>query len=387
MNAVKGRVLVLDDEPSLLEVFADLLDQAGYQVATATTPAKALAQLEDQTFDVVVSDIMMPGMSGVALLKEVRRRDPDLPVLLATGNPSLETAIQAVEAGAVQYLLKPLSADALIGAVERAARLRRMALLRREALSYLTSHPLAGPELATLNSMLDRVLASLWIAYQPIVRPDGSVFGHEALLRCDDRALPGPAAVFEAAERAGRVVEVGRAVRRAVATALEDGRLPSSVFVNIHSLDLTDHKLISPDGPLSRWAANVVIEVTERASLDTVPDARSRIRTLREMGFRIAVDDLGAGYAGLSSFAALEPEVVKLDIALVRGVDSEPVKQKLIASIASLCRDLGILVVAEGVETPAEREMLVRLECDLLQGYLIGRPEREPATAPALGSA
>jgi len=155
------------------------------------------------------------------------------------------------------------------------------------------------------------------------------------------------------------------------------------VFVNIHSLDLADASLLSSDGPLSRCARRVVIEVTERASLEAVPDARARIRTLREMGFRIAVDDLGAGYAGLSSFVALEPEIVKLDIGLVRGADAEPVKQKLIASICGLCRDLGILVVAEGVETASEREILVRLGCDLLQGYLIGRPQRQPATAPS----
>ena len=99
---MKGRVLVLDDEPGLLEVFADLLSEAGYEVATAHTPAAALSLLEGQPFDVVVSDITMPGMSCIELLKAVRRRDPDLPVLLATGNPSLETAIQAVEAGAVQ---------------------------------------------------------------------------------------------------------------------------------------------------------------------------------------------------------------------------------------------------------------------------------------------
>lgn len=385
---MKGRVLALDDEPGLLEVFADLLSEAGYEVVTANTPAVALSLLEGQPFDVVVSDITMPGMSGIELLKAVRRRDPDLPVLLATGNPSLETAIQAVEAGAVQYLLKPVGADTLIAAVERAARLRRMALLRREALSYLTSQPSAKADRAALDAALDRALGALWIAYQPIVRAsDGVVFGHESLLRSDDPGLPGPMAVFEAAERVGRVVEVGRAVRRAVAGALDEGRLAASVFVNIHSLDLTDDTLLSPDGPLSRWARRVVIEVTERASLEAVPDARSRIRTLRELGFRIAVDDLGAGYAGLSSFAALEPEVVKLDIALVRGADAEPVKQKLIASICGLCRDLGILVVAEGVETVAERETLLRLGCDLLQGYLLGRPERQPAAAAPLGGA
>jgi EAL domain-containing protein (putative c-di-GMP-specific phosphodiesterase class I) len=92
------------------------------------------------------------------------------------------------------------------------------------------------------------------------------------------------------------------------------------------------------------------------------------------MGFRIAIDDLGAGYAGLTSFATLEPEFVKLDMSLVRDVDRNPTKEKLIRSMTSLCKDLGMMVVAEGVETLAEREVLERLGCDLLQGYLLAKP-------------
>ncbi len=88
---------------------------------------------------------------------------------------------------------------------------------------------------------------------------------------------------------------------------------------------------------------------------------RSRVAALREMGFRIAVDDLGAGYAGLTSFAQLEPEVVKLDMSLVRDVHISSTKQKVIRSMTSLCRDMGMLVVAEGVETCDERDTLVEL--------------------------
>jgi len=94
------------------------------------------------------------------------------------------------------------------------------------------------------------------------------------------------------------------------------------------------------------------------------------------MGFRIAIDDLGAGYAGLTSFATLEPEFVKLDMSLVRDVHKSPMKEKLVGSITSLCKELGMMVVAEGVETPLERDMLVALGCDLLQGYLLAMPGR-----------
>jgi CheY-like chemotaxis protein len=106
------------------------------------------------------------------------------------------------------------------------------------------------------------------------------------------------------------------------------------------------------------------------------------VQSLRRLGFRLAVDDLGAGYAGLASFVGLEPEVVKIDMSLVRGIHREPVKRRLVTSIVELCRDLGTLVVAEGIETPDEREVLADIGCDLLQGYALGRPEPHPRETP-----
>jgi len=146
--------------------------------------------------------------------------------------------------------------------------------------------------------------------------------------------------------------------------------------VNLHPVDLEDEDLYDPAAPLSRVAPRVVLEITERASLSDVPELASRLARLRALGFRIAVDDLGAGFAGLASFARLRPEVVKIDMSLVRGVESDPVRQKLVDSITHASHDLGILVVAEGIESAAERDVLTALEVDLLQGYLFGRPER-----------
>jgi EAL domain-containing protein (putative c-di-GMP-specific phosphodiesterase class I) len=128
-------------------------------------------------------------------------------------------------------------------------------------------------------------------------------------------------------------------------------------------------------------ARRVVLEVTERAAIEQVDDVERRVGRLREHGFRVAVDDLGAGYAGLSSFALLEPEIVKLDVSLLRDIDQSPVKQKLVASMTALCKDMGFLVVAEGIETVAERDCVVSLGCDLLQGYLFARPGRPFPTA------
>jgi EAL domain-containing protein (putative c-di-GMP-specific phosphodiesterase class I) len=92
------------------------------------------------------------------------------------------------------------------------------------------------------------------------------------------------------------------------------------------------------------------------------------------MGYSIAVDDLGAGYAGLTSFALLEPEIVKLDMTLVRDVHLNSTKQKLVRSMTQLAHDMGMMVVGEGVETVEERDAIVHLGCDLLQGFLFAKP-------------
>jgi EAL domain-containing protein (putative c-di-GMP-specific phosphodiesterase class I) len=120
----------------------------------------------------------------------------------------------------------------------------------------------------------------------------------------------------------------------------------------------------------------VVLEITERASLEKVKDVRAKIAELRRMGFRIAIDDLGAGYAGLTSFATLEPEFVKLDMSLVRDIDHNHTKATVVRSMVSVCKELSMMVVAEGVETPQECDLLVALGCDFLQGYLLAKPGR-----------
>jgi EAL domain-containing protein (putative c-di-GMP-specific phosphodiesterase class I) len=122
----------------------------------------------------------------------------------------------------------------------------------------------------------------------------------------------------------------------------------------------------------------VVLEVTERQTLDSVNEPAKRIAALKDAGFRIAVDDLGAGYAGLSSFVLLDPDIVKVDMSLVRGVDSSPKKQRLIENLVSLCAEMGTSVVVEGVETAAERDALASTGCAWMQGYLFGRPKPNP---------
>ena len=284
-----------------------------------------------------------------------------------------------MEHGALRYLVKPVATATLTKAVDDATRLHRLARLKREALTYLGGEGGMPGDLAGLQEAFARALGGVRMAYQPIVwAADGRNFGHEALMRTSLRSLPNPGAMFDAAERLGRVHDLGRLIRGRIAASSEMAS-GATMFVNVHALELTDDELYDPAAPLSAHAKSVVLEINERSSYERVPDLRAKIKTLRDLSYRIAVDDLGAGYAGLTSFAVLEPDIVKLDMALVRGVDHEPIKERLVGSMTRLCRDLGILVVAEGVETEAEKQKLVDLGCDLLQGFLLGRPAPEAA--------
>jgi EAL domain-containing protein (putative c-di-GMP-specific phosphodiesterase class I) len=223
-----------------------------------------------------------------------------------------------------------------------------------------------------------RALRSLWLAYQPIVRvSDRSVLAHEALVRTDEPALGDPLALLEAAGRRPRRYRVGRAVRTRVGADLPS--LSGDVYMNLLPEDLEDATLFDAGGPLAPHAGRVVLEITEQAPLDRVRDLSGRIARLRDLGYRFAVDDLGAGYSGHVNLAILEPEVVKLDMSLVRRIDRDAARREVVRSTARLCRRLGSLVVAEGVETAAERDTLIELGCDALQGFLFARPARVPS--------
>lgn len=369
------RVLIVDDERAILRAYSRLMESRGYRVETASDGDEALNVMRRVDIDLVVSDLTMPGMSGIDFLRTAHERDPDVPVILMTGCPSTESAIRAMEYGALRYLMKPVAREVLERALTDAMRFRHAAKLRKQAEAVFGDYGKQLGERAELTKALGRALDGLHMAYQPIVSwSERRVFGYEALVRSNEPALPHPGALFDAAERLDRVEVVGRAIRRLAPMPLDRAPSDALLFVNLHTRDLMDDDLFAHDAPLSKIAHRVVLEVTERASLDHVDDIHSRVARLREMGFRIAIDDIGAGYAGLTCFALLEPDVVKIDMALVRDVDKTTTKAKLIGSLGALCRDLNIVLVAEGVETIAERDALLAIGCNYFQGYLFGRP-------------
>ncbi len=223
--------------------------------------------------------------------------------------------------------------------------------------------------------------------YQPIVDCErGVVLAHEALCRGTLDGLRFPDAIFGVAERTQRVWELGRVLRDRIAadldTHVEDGPL---VFVNVHPGDIDDPVFLEQalSGALRRHASRVVVELTERAAIRDYRRVKAVFATLRRCGYRLAIDDLGSGYAGLTALAELEPDFIKFDMALVRDLHLHPVKQRLIRRMHEFAIEIGAKTISEGVETVEERDALLHVGCTSMQGYLFARPAPGFAGVPA----
>lgn len=362
-------VLFVDDEPHVTANFRIMFRKAPFKVLVANSGAQALELLASSPVDVVVSDEQMPDMPGSALLAEVRRLHPETVRIILTGEASLDAAIAAInQAGIFRFLRKPCGADELMACLKEAA-LAREAQRRAAIVEQDT-----GVRRSMARSF-SLALEALFVVAQPVISvSDRSVFAYEILARTREPSVPHAGAFFHAAEELGKVRELDRAIRGKIAELIATLPEGANLLINLHPESLDDPELLSERSPLRPYASRIIYEITERSDLHSLENARDQVARLRALGYRIAVDDLGAGYAGLTSIALLQPEIVKIDMALVRGVEASPTQAALIASVIALCAKLGVQVIAEGVETAAEAGRLLELECDLLQGYYFARP-------------
>jgi EAL domain-containing protein (putative c-di-GMP-specific phosphodiesterase class I) len=365
------RVLHVDDDPDVTAALSHGLRKQRFEVHSAGSADEALRILAQREIDVVVSDEQMPGTSGSKFLALVRRQWPETMRIMLSGCTDFRATLDAInEAHVFRFLTKPCSSEDVAFCISQAAAVRDAARAASES-----ARPPGGAEPDA--NRFQKCLDTLWMAYQPVVRASTSgLYAYEALVRSDDAAFTGALDLIRHAERLSAIDVLDDRIRELIADDLEQITSSANVLVNVHPRSLLEEKLYAEDGPLRRFSHRVIFEITERQGLEAIPDLKQRVSRLRRAGYRIAVDDLGSGYSGLSTFAQLVPDFVKFDMDLIRGIDGSLTKAKLLQSIASLCHDLKILTIAEGIETVAERRRVTDLGCDLLQGFQIGRPAR-----------
>jgi EAL domain-containing protein (putative c-di-GMP-specific phosphodiesterase class I) len=210
------------------------------------------------------------------------------------------------------------------------------------------------------------------IVYQPIVdMATGWTVAFEALTRCKWPEFKNPVDLFSRAQAEGSVGRLGRVVRDVAFTRCDDAPL----FVNIHPYELNEEWLVRPDDPIFFHDRAVYLEVTESAAFNYFETCVSVLReiTARGGGY-LVVDDLGAGYSNLKRVLDLEPNIIKLDIALVRGIEKSRRQQILVRQVVALCLELGADVVAEGIETVEELKAIRDTGAQYGQGYLFAKP-------------
>jgi EAL domain-containing protein (putative c-di-GMP-specific phosphodiesterase class I) len=369
-----GQILLVEDETVLARAYARTLKLHGLEPVWVADAASALTELRSNRYDVVISDIMLPDHSGLDILRHVRNCDPDLPLVLVTGMPDLETAIDAVALGAFRYLVKPVSNDRLIGCITQARRSREVARLREEALAQ---HNRTDSWEAKLSQAFERALEPLMIAYQPIIRwPARQIYGYQALVRSDEPSLALPSALLSAAEHLGRTQELCRAVRRSVAkTAL--GLAPGAVvLVKSRAADLLDSELYSRNSPLGAVATRVALEITERTPGAILAGLESRVRQLKAMGYRIAVTAPAVRAFDAKSLEPWQPDIVKIDLGSNDEASGLTTQLEVIEDVVEWSTQRGVPVVAEGVERDAERDVLCALGCDLFHDCLFTQSNR-----------
>lgn len=241
--------------------------------------------------------------------------------------------------------------------------------------------------LDTLQTQLDDILtrANLTAMFQPIAALGRQeLYGYEGLIRGpSDSPLHSPINLFAAAERYGRTNELDYLCRSTLIKQFAHLQLPGRLFLNINP-----SILMSPDfkkGLTTRFLAScgldpnrVVIEITETQPIEEYHLIRKAIEHYRKEGFVIAIDDLGAGYAGLKLWSEMQPDFVKIDRHFISDVDTDKVKRQFIASIIEISRTIGCHVIAEGVETKAEYAAVRKLGAGFAQGYYFAKPTNVP---------
>lgn len=236
-----------------------------------------------------------------------------------------------------------------------------------------------------INRLLDEKL--IRFAFQPIVDlRTGEVFAYEALMRPLLENFKSPFEILSVAAAQSKLGQLERLVMLSAFQHMDENKqLPGDtrIFINsIPSQILSDEDHLLLERKYAHLFERVVVEITEAES-DSPQRMESKLAFIRNNGMRIAIDDFGSGYSNEVRILSMSPDIVKVDIALISGIDQDADKQKLVENLLSFCHSKGIMLVAEGVERAEELQTVIRLGMDYVQGYYIAKPHFDFLPIPA----
>jgi EAL domain-containing protein (putative c-di-GMP-specific phosphodiesterase class I) len=386
------RVLLADDEESVLDVMTDLMtsDPSIDVVGRARNAREAIDLARAAEPDVALVDVRMPGGGGPVAARGIRRGSPQTNVVAVSADASPDAVMAMLDAGARAYVGKDEPSEQILRAVHRSMEGRTSISVRSleetaERLAEHLSHRSRREARSTAESIAALMQGpSLHMVFQPIVELlRGHVVGLEALARFNARPRRLPETWFAEAAKVGLLAELELA---AIGRALvELDGIPAGTFLSINVSPATIRRPELPGILTGAAADRIILEMTEQSPVKDYEELAAHLKPMRDEGVGLAIDDVGAGFASLGHIVGLEPDYVKLDRTVVTGVGVDPVRRSLIERLVSFSDDVGMAVIAEGVETQADLDALQTLYVPYGQGFHLGRPGPIPegeATSP-----
>ena len=379
-------VLIADDEPALRVALSELLGQEDgvVLVGTAGDADEAIELAGSRRPDVALVDVKMPAGGGPRAAREIIRVSPGTRVIALSAFEDRPTVLEMLRAGAVGYLVKGTAAGEIIESIGKVARggtslsSEVIGGVVHELSSQLRREEIIEQELDSRRGVIQRFLdgEGLSMAFQPIVDlRNRNTVGMEALARF--RALPvrPPDQWFAEAVRLELGIQLELTAIREALNALP--KLPPDAYLSVNA---SHHAAMSPDLPAILQAAGprIVVEITEHEAVEDYGPLLRSLDTLRASGCRVAIDDAGAGYASLRHTLQLAPDIVKVDISLTRDIDSDRGRRALASALISFADEMGMTIVAEGIESQAELDTLLELGVVFGQGYFLAEPAPLP---------
>ncbi|AZE94725.1 diguanylate cyclase/phosphodiesterase [Pseudomonas orientalis] len=400
MASSPATLLIVDDEPQIRKLLETLLQHEGYQTLSASNGEEALQLVAQQPPDLILLDIMMPGMDGYEVATQLKANPvtANIPIIMLSALSESSARVSGLETGAEEFISKPVERVELWLRVRNLLRLKahgdelkqHSAMLEQQLqqrggdLAQMNVHDLARQDLEhALREAVEQQAFALH--YQPKVElANGEVCALEALLRWD---RPGYGAVSPAVfvpilESLGLIVPVGRWVIERVCEQIavwqSSGLGAIEVSVNVSGHQLIEGDLIADiEHILTRTEVDahwLEVELTEGSLMENTEHTIAALQRLRAMGVKIAIDDFGTGYSSLAYLRRFPIDTLKIDIAFIREVTTNPQDAAITRTIIELAHSLKLRVVAEGVETQAQLAFLKEAGCDQIQGYLFSRP-------------
>lgn len=369
-----ARILTVDDEPLICRQIDRILSKYGHEVHQFYSGQDALEAMHKMEFDLALVDYHLPMMDGLEILHHLREQQPGCVRILVTGMLDLDLAVQAVNRGEVaRFVEKPFKHDRLIGAVDDALSTK----LRMVEIARVQQRASQDEEKRVLDECLQGNF--IQVALQPLIsskgESQGSVYAFEALLRSTHPVFDGPLSIIRAAERYGRLSMMAEVIADRVQDWLKMLAPNIKLFLNIHPEELASGEaLLLRLQRLEEWSNRIVLEITERSKLQLIDSWEETLEQIEAMGFEIAIDDLGAGYASLSVLADLRPKYIKMDISIIRNVHADDRKKRLVSLMCDFANATNAIIVAEGIEVKEEVEALQECGVHLLQGFYFARP-------------